>query len=189
MQGVGYSLAFARDMVPERMKPYSGALPPIYAEYQGRYLVLGAPGRGVEQLAGDWGPRALMIGQFPSVEAVRGFWWSPAYRSAAELRRGAVVVDVCALAGTLPPAGHATVLAAAMPAATAATLRAALEGAGATPIAFAAAGDLEVLEGDLRGLAVGLWSFADTAAAREAWRVAAAAGPGTQAYVAPRMPA
>ncbi len=59
---VGYSLAFARDMVPARMAPYSAALPPIYQKFVGQYLAIGGPGRGVERLAGDWGERSIMLG-------------------------------------------------------------------------------------------------------------------------------
>jgi uncharacterized protein (DUF1330 family) len=104
MPQIGYSLAFARDMIPAKMKPYSAALPPIYEKFRGGYLGIGATGRGVEPLAGDWGDRSIMLGQFPDAEAVSAFWWSPEYRAAAKLREGAVRVDVCKLAGATPRA-------------------------------------------------------------------------------------
>jgi uncharacterized protein (DUF1330 family) len=106
----GYSLAFARNMVPARMGPYSSSLPPIYQRFSAHYLALGGPGRGVDRLHGDWGDRSLMVGQFPTYAAVAQFWWSPEYRAAAALRAGAVDVDVCRLAGRVPPPEHSQVL-------------------------------------------------------------------------------
>ena len=96
----GYSVAFARDMIPEKMVPYSTALPPIYDKYKGAYIAIGGPGRGVDWLAGDWTNRSIMIGEFPSRAAVGDFWWSPEYGAAAKLRAGAVTVDVAQVGGT-----------------------------------------------------------------------------------------
>ena len=96
----GYSVAFARDMIPEKMKSYSASLPPIYEKYQGKYLAIGGQGRGVDWLAGDWKDRMIMIGEFPTPEAVGAFWWGPEYRESAKLREGAVTVDVGQVPGT-----------------------------------------------------------------------------------------
>ncbi|MCC5867044.1 MAG: DUF1330 domain-containing protein [Gammaproteobacteria bacterium] len=110
MAQIGYSLAFARDMVPAKMKPYSSSLPPIYEKYRGGYVGIGATGRGVDVLAGDWGNRSIMLGRFPGPEAVAEFWWSPEYRAAAKLREGAVRVDACKLAGAEPRANDSIFL-------------------------------------------------------------------------------
>ncbi len=96
----GYSIAFARDMDREKIKPYSASLPPIYEQYDGRYLAVGGADRGVEWLTGDWGNRMIMLAEFQSPSAVHDFWWGPEYRRSAELRRGAVTVDAALVAGT-----------------------------------------------------------------------------------------
>lgn len=66
----GYSIAFARDMIPAKMSAYSAALPPIYDKHGGGYIAIGGPGRGVDWLARDWTDRLIMIGEFPNAEAV-----------------------------------------------------------------------------------------------------------------------
>jgi uncharacterized protein (DUF1330 family) len=174
MADVGYSLAFARDMIPEKMKAYSAALPPIYATHGGHYLAIGGPGRGVEHLAGSWGPRAVMLGQFPTREAVSEFWWGEAYRAAARLRVGAVTVDACAFAGKASQAAIASLLIIACADARELSLLAASREAGATLAQTAA---VEVLEGDLAGFGISVLSFASTEASQAAWDAQRAATP------------
>lgn len=189
----GYSLAFARNMIPARMGPYSSSLPAIYQRYSAHYLVLGGPGRGVDRLHGDWGDRSLMVGQFPSYAAVAQFWWSPEYRAAAALRVGAVDVDVCRLAGRAPPREHSQVLVLAFRSGDQAAA-AALANAIANPtqglcLAPLDPAGFEVLEGDLAGWTVRVLSYADRAALDAHWAQIKAALDGRgelQAYAAPR---
>jgi uncharacterized protein (DUF1330 family) len=171
----GYSLAFARDMIPAKMAAYSSSLPPIYAKFAGRYLAIGGPGRGVEHLHGDWGPRAVMLGEFPDVAAIDGFWWSPDYRAAAKLREGAVTVDACRLSGRLAAAADRAVLVVALRTVDGQNAAAALQGAaamspGATVLAPLSKVDLQVLEGGLAGHSVGIVAFADLEALHNGWR-------------------
>lgn len=161
----GYSIAFARDMIPEKMKPYSSSLPPIYEKYQGRYLAIGGQGRGVDWLCGDWGDRMVMVGEFPTVEAVAAFWWGPEYRASAKLRAGAVTVDVGQAAGTdqAPAVDHSVFLLIAVP--------------GDQPIApdngtcvISASPDaVETLEGDLNGLSLSMTGFTSREKLDAAW--------------------
>lgn len=189
----GYSLAFARNMVQSRMAPYSAALPPIYRRFSAHYLALGGPGRGVERLHGDWGDRSLMIGQFPTYAAVADFWWSAEYRAAAALRAGAVEVDVCRLAGRVPPPGHALVLVLAFrpadPAAIAALDAASRGCAHGQLIAPLDPSGFEVLEGALAGWSIRVLSFADRPSLDADWlpiESALASRGELQAYAATR---
>ncbi len=170
---IGYSLGFARDMVPPKMAAYSATLPPIYAKYRGSYLALGGPGRGVDWLGGDWGERAIMLGRFADYDAVGAFWWSPEYRAAAKLREGAVKVDVCRFSGRTPPDEHAAILVLALVGCRAAQVQvllrdfaAASEGCLLGPLEDSA---FEVLEGQLDDVRVAVFSFRDKAAAQAAW--------------------
>jgi uncharacterized protein (DUF1330 family) len=165
MTARGYTIAIARDMIPEKMKPYSTSLPPIYEKYQGKYLAIGGPGRGVEWLCGDWSNRMVMVGEFPTPEAVGAFWWGPEYRASAKLRQGAVTVDVGQVAGTdLAPSPHHTVfLLVAVPAVAPITVS-----VGDTVIR-ARPEQVTTLEGDLSGLALTMVGFKARADLDAAW--------------------
>ncbi len=193
----GYSLAFARDIISAKMGPYSSSLPPIYVKYAGKYLAIGSPGRGVEHLHGSWGPRAVMLGQFPDVAAVDGFWWGPEYRAAAKLREGAVTVDACRLAGRIAARADQAVLVIALRLVDGSravdVLRAAAASVqGATLLAPVSNDALEVLEGDFAGHAVGCFAFADLDAARAGWHALQSAlqarTDSLQAYAVARAP-
>lgn len=193
---IGYSLGFARDMVPPKMAAYSAALPPIYVKYRGSYVALGGPGRGVDRLGGDWGDRAIMLGRFDDYDAVGAFWWSPEYRTAAKLREGAVTVDVCRFSGRLPPDDHDAILVLALVACRAAAPLALLgefaAAGGGSVLAPVEGGAFEVLEGRLDDVLVAVLSFRDQAAARIAWTAGHAALAGScdavQAYSVSRIP-
>ncbi|MGG6894702.1 DUF1330 domain-containing protein [Rhizobium sp. BR 315] len=65
------------------------------AQYGGRYLVRGGP---IEQLEGDWSPRAIVIVEFPDLERTRAWYRSPEYALALEVRdqalsRNLILVD------------------------------------------------------------------------------------------------
>jgi uncharacterized protein (DUF1330 family) len=57
------------------------------AKYGGRYL---ARGGDVEQLEGDWRPRAIVIVEFPSAERAHAWYRSPEYAAALEVRDAAL---------------------------------------------------------------------------------------------------
>ena len=169
---VGYSLAFARDMIPAKMAPYSASLPPIYQKFGGQYLALGGPGRGVERLEGDWGDRAIMLGVFPDYAAVGEFWASPEYRAAAKLRAGAVKVDACRLPGRRASDDHRAVLVVAVQgAADLAELLGSStnDSNGARVLAPLGVGCFESLEGDLQRHDIGIVSCADRTTLVSLW--------------------
>ncbi|MFN7174367.1 MAG: DUF1330 domain-containing protein [Thermaurantiacus tibetensis] len=72
----------------EKMAAYNRALAEtgLYARHGGRYLLVGRP---VEDLE-SWEGRAVVVAEFPSVEAVRAFWHDPDYQERVKpLRAGA----------------------------------------------------------------------------------------------------
>lgn len=89
-----------------RQKTYSAALPPIYRQYQGRYLALGG-GAAVTVEEGRWHPRGVVLARFATPGDVERFWWSPEYRAAAQVRQGGGAFTVLALPGSddPPPGG------------------------------------------------------------------------------------
>ncbi|MBM7049081.1 MULTISPECIES: DUF1330 domain-containing protein [Rhizobium] len=65
------------------------------AQYGGRYLVRGGP---IEQLEGNWTPRAIIVVEFPDIERARTWYRSPEYAFALEVRdqalsRNLILVD------------------------------------------------------------------------------------------------
>jgi uncharacterized protein (DUF1330 family) len=102
----GYLLVMGGFSDQEKRAAYMAALPPIYQAHGGAYLALGGPGRGLEQLSGEMTARGMVISHFPSPEAVKSFWTSPAYRDAVRIREGGGSFDVLRLDGEAPgPAG------------------------------------------------------------------------------------
>jgi len=71
-----------RDM--ERYREYMQQVKPVIEAAGGRYLVRGGAHRVVE---GEWFPRRLVLLEFPSMEALEGFYMSPEYQALKALRR------------------------------------------------------------------------------------------------------
>ena len=69
---------------PVRYAGYKAVVPPIVAQYGGRYLTRGGT---VEVLEGDWQPSRLVILEFPDAEAARAFLNAPEYADLRALRQ------------------------------------------------------------------------------------------------------
>jgi uncharacterized protein (DUF1330 family) len=67
----------------EKYKDYMSKVKPVIEAAGGRYLVRGGTH---EVLEGDWKPTRLVVLEFPSAEAARSFYQSPAYRDLKALR-------------------------------------------------------------------------------------------------------
>ena len=78
-------------------RDYRSAVGPLAQQFGGRYLVRGAA--GVEVLEGPDDGRSVVVFEFPSMEAIRSFWNSPAYAELKMLRAGSAELDVCAVPG------------------------------------------------------------------------------------------
>jgi uncharacterized protein (DUF1330 family) len=99
----GYIVVLARVRDRERFSHYVKALPPVYEQFEGRYLCL-APAAAELLAEGEMpqAPQALVMSQFESLSRVQEFWWSEAYQNVAKLRQGTGEFSVMALAGTKP---------------------------------------------------------------------------------------
>jgi uncharacterized protein (DUF1330 family) len=68
----------------ESFKRYQAALPALYGKFGGAYLGIA---RKPEVLEGQAAFESIVLGQWPSCEAARAFWWSPEYRALVEMRK------------------------------------------------------------------------------------------------------
>ena len=68
---------------PVRYEDYKKAASASIAAHGGRYLVRGGAS---EVLDGDWTPRRLVVLEFPTVEAAKGWRSSPEYAEAKAIR-------------------------------------------------------------------------------------------------------
>ncbi len=73
---------------------YRAAVMLLIAKFGGKHVTKAG---GVELLEGRDDGRRLAMFEFPSMEAIHGFWESPEYVPVKELRRGAAHVDVGAV--------------------------------------------------------------------------------------------
>jgi uncharacterized protein (DUF1330 family) len=83
---------------PVKAAAYNAALPPVYAKFSGYYLAL-ARADSIVHLAGDWEPKSMVVGIFPSVARTQGFWHSDEYKAAKMLRQGGGHFLVAAFSG------------------------------------------------------------------------------------------
>jgi uncharacterized protein (DUF1330 family) len=79
---------------------YLRRVQPTLDPFGGRFLVHGGP---VEVLEGTW-PGTLVILEFPSLEAARAWYGSPAYQEILPLRTNHIEGDVILIDGVEP--GH-----------------------------------------------------------------------------------
>ncbi len=81
----------------EGYKAYQAAVQPLIESRGGR---LRATGVALEVLEGAHDGRRLVVFEFPSMDAIRGFWSSPEYGKVKKLRAGAAAIDVWAVPAT-----------------------------------------------------------------------------------------
>jgi len=83
---------------PEQFMEYAKRAPALIQQHGGRYRCM----RGaVEQLEGKPDNRKIVVSEWPSMEAAKKFWDSPAYQQLKEVREGAAEIDVflCEITG------------------------------------------------------------------------------------------
>ena len=85
----------SRDPV-ERLhyRQYQAQVQPLIAAHGGR---LRATGSDLEVLEGSHDGRRLVVFEFPSMQALHGFWHSPQYAALKTLRANAAQVDAWAM--------------------------------------------------------------------------------------------
>jgi uncharacterized protein (DUF1330 family) len=75
-------------------KAYQAAVQPLLSSFGGK---LKGTGVGLEVLEGSHDGRRLVVFEFPSMDAIKGFWHSPEYGKVKKLRAGAAAIDVWAV--------------------------------------------------------------------------------------------
>ena len=86
---VAYIIVESKITDPEQFKKYMSAAPEIVKSFGGEYLVRG--GR-IDVLEGSWQPPRLTVLRYPSFDAAKAMYDSPAYVAARKLRAGAASV-------------------------------------------------------------------------------------------------
>ena len=79
----------------DRYGRYREAVMPLIERFEGRHV----KGGKVELLEGRQDGRHTALFEFPSLDAIHGFWNSPEYGPVKELRRGAAEMEVWAIPG------------------------------------------------------------------------------------------
>jgi len=82
----GYLVAQLNVTDAQAFDKYRARVPEVIARHGGRYLVRGG---ALEVLEGDWPAPRLIILEFESVEAARGFFLSAEYQEILPLRTAA----------------------------------------------------------------------------------------------------
>jgi uncharacterized protein (DUF1330 family) len=78
---------------------YAARVPAVVARYGGRYLVRGGE---VIALTGDWRPERMIVLEFPSMERMTEWNFSPDYLELAPLRARSTRTRAVALHGCAP---------------------------------------------------------------------------------------
>jgi len=104
----GYMIVMGTGTNPDAMSKYGKMLPAIYQKFGGYYLGVGGTGRGVTVLEGAYDQKSFLLARFPALDGPNSFWWSPEYRAAVEVRKGAGTFNVIKLKGRGPDEGKPT---------------------------------------------------------------------------------
>ena len=81
---------------PEQFDAYKRAVLPLIVKHGGRFLSRGADAELLETGSG-WTPGRLVIIEFPSMEALKGWYDSPEYAPVRDMRLGAAKSTLVAL--------------------------------------------------------------------------------------------
>ena len=93
---VAYVIVDAEILDPVKYEEYKKLTPQAIAKHGGRFLARG--GQSVI-LEGDWRPNRVVVMEFPSLEAARGFYTSVEYTAARRARAGAAKMNMIAVEG------------------------------------------------------------------------------------------
>jgi uncharacterized protein (DUF1330 family) len=85
-----------------RYKDYMARAHASILAHGGRYI---ARGGAVDVLEGEWRPERLVLLEFPTREAARGWWDSHDYQEAAGIRRATSTAEIVLLEGLDVPLG------------------------------------------------------------------------------------
>jgi uncharacterized protein (DUF1330 family) len=91
-----YIIARVEVTDPSRYQEYTRLTPGAIARFGGKFIVRG--GKTVT-LEGESESRRMVVIEFPSMEQAQGFYDSPEYRAAREVRKGAANAQFLAVDG------------------------------------------------------------------------------------------
>jgi len=87
-----YVVATVQILDQEMMEEYSAIASPMVAKFGGEYVAVSAS--PPEVVEGEWAMEAqTFIMKFPSREDFYGFWNSPEYERAKEIRKGKAILN------------------------------------------------------------------------------------------------
>jgi uncharacterized protein (DUF1330 family) len=92
----GYVLARVHVTNPETYQGYRARVLPTIEAFGGRFLVRGG---AVDVKEGAWRDPRLVVLEFPTVEAARAWYASPAYQAILPLRQNNSTADVVIVEG------------------------------------------------------------------------------------------
>lgn len=82
---------------PERYEDYKKLAAPTVGAHGGRYL---ARGGAAQRIEGSIEPKRVVVLEFPTAEAARGWWSSPEYSEARAIRESAARSDMILVEGS-----------------------------------------------------------------------------------------
>ena len=80
-----YLIIEAKITDPVRFMAYVDAVPPLVAEFGGKYIVLGGDS---EILEGEWDGEKIVVHRWPDKASAKRFWNSADYAEVRKLRKG-----------------------------------------------------------------------------------------------------
>ena len=92
----GYVLMDAEIIDAEAYSEFAGKVPAAIAAHGGRLLVRTSD---VEVVQGDWAPKRLVILEFDSLEAAKGYLGSAEYAALDDARRRATSAEIVVVEG------------------------------------------------------------------------------------------
>ena len=95
----GYLIANLKVTDPEGFERYRAGVPAVIAQYGGRYVVRGGT---MEKLENADGFHRIVVLEFPSLDAVRAFYFSPEYAPLLKLRIETTESQVVLVDGFVP---------------------------------------------------------------------------------------
>jgi len=95
----GYLIANIKVTDPEGFERYRAGVPAVIAQYGGRYAVRGG---AMERLENANGFNRIVVLEFPSLDAVRAFYFSPEYAPLLKLRIETTESQVVLVDGFVP---------------------------------------------------------------------------------------
>ena len=81
---------------PDQYARYRAKVPASLEAHGGRFL---ARGGETATLEGDWQPKRIVVIEFADLDSARAWYDSPEYREARDIRAGAAVMRMIAVAG------------------------------------------------------------------------------------------